>query len=220
VDDFVGKLAIDEAYERIRQRVLSGEFLPGALLSQRKLAEDLRLGHTPVRAAMASLAREGLLKVISRRGTFVNTVTRADLREIFEARLALESAAAYFAAQYGGTDELAALSEQMTALVKRDEQAIDKEQEVGWVFHEAMFRACRNVRLGAMYADLRAQSGLALKGLAREDGAVVRRGTLEHLAVFDAIFARDADAARTLMWNHVKDGTEARMRIITRTENQ
>ena len=219
MSESVEKLAIDDAYDRIRQLVVSGELSPGTLLSQRKIADELSLGHTPVRAAMASLAREGWLTVIPRRGTFVNTVTRADLREIFEARMALESTAAYFAAQYGATKELTRLAVQMTAMTKRNEQAIDKEQEIGWLFHGAMFRACRNVRLSEMYEDLRAQSGLAIKKITREDGSVVRRGTLEHLAVFNAILIRDAETARALMWDHVKDGAESRTRIITRTKN-
>jgi DNA-binding GntR family transcriptional regulator len=77
-----------------------------------------------------------------------------------------------------------------------------------------MFVASRNDRLFTTYAGLRAQTGLALNELPRSDAATVRRGTLEHLNIYAAIAGKAPDDARRHMWNHIVDGTDARIQII------
>jgi DNA-binding GntR family transcriptional regulator len=82
------------------------------------------------------------------------------------------------------------------------------------VFHHGLFAASRNERLFTTYTGLRAQTGLALNELPRSDAATVRRGTLEHLNIYAAIAAKEPEEARRHMWNHIVDGTDARIQII------
>jgi DNA-binding GntR family transcriptional regulator len=77
-----------------------------------------------------------------------------------------------------------------------------------------MFAAAKNERLFTTYRMLRVQTGLALNELQRSDVATVRRGTLEHLEIYAAIRTNDPEAARRHMWNHIIDGTDARIKII------
>ncbi|TKC88840.1 GntR family transcriptional regulator [Trinickia terrae] len=172
------------------------------------------LGHTPVRSAIQRLVVEGLVEVVPRKGTYVAAPTNDDLREIFEVRLALESTAAYLAAVSGATPGLTAAAEQLQRLVDDDSDDLMVEQRIGWTFHQEMFAASQNARLFTTYKMLRMQTGLALNELQRSDVATVRRGTLEHLDIYAAIQANEAEAARRHMWNHIVDGTDARIKII------
>jgi DNA-binding GntR family transcriptional regulator len=83
------------AYAQIRSRILDGRLVPDQPVSPRSIADELMLGHTPVRSAIQRLVVEGLVKVVPRKGTYVAAPNTNDLREIFEVRLALESTAAY-----------------------------------------------------------------------------------------------------------------------------
>ncbi len=172
------------------------------------------LGHMPVRSAIQRLIVEGLVEVIPRKGTYVTAPTKIDLREIFEVRLALESAAAYLAAVNGATDGLSTVAEQLRGLVHDDSLDLMTEQRIGWAFHQEMFMAAKNDRLCTSYRLLRAQTGLALNELHRDDAATVRRGTLEHLNIYASIQSKEPEAARRLMWDHVLDGTDARIELI------
>lgn len=202
------------AYTQIRSRILEGRLAPGHPLSPRSMADELMLGHMPVRSAIQRLVVEGLVEVIPRKGTYVTAPTKIDLREIFEVRLALESTAAYLAAVNGPTDELATAADQLSRLVDENSADLMTEQRIGWVFHQEMFAAAKNDRLYTSYRMLRAQTGLALNELHRDDAVTVRRGTLEHLSIYASIQKKEPEAARRHMWDHILDGTDARIKLI------
>ncbi len=201
------------AYDAIRSRIFDGRLSPGQKISHRGLAHELGVGQMPVRSALQLLASEGLVNIIDKSGTYINEPTRDDLREIYEFRLALESTATYLAAQNGPTERMTRASEQMRRFIDENNADIMTEQKVGWVFHDEIFKAARNDRLWSTYRLLRAQTH-ALNELPRDDSTTVRRGTREHLEIYIAIHARDAEAARRLMWQHVIDGTPDRIRLI------
>ncbi len=202
------------AYTQIRSRILDGRLSPGHPVSPRNMADQLMLGHMPVRSAIQRLVVEGLVEVIPRKGTYVTAPTKIDLREIFEVRLALESTAAYLAAVNGATKGLTAAADQMRRVVDGESADLMAEQRIGWVFHQEMFEAAKNERLYTSYRMLRAQSGLALNELHRDDAGTVRRGTLEHLNIYASIQSNEPEAARRQMWNHILDGTDARIKLI------
>lgn len=202
------------AYTQIRSRILDGRLSPGHPVSPRNMADELMLGHMPVRSAIQRLVVEGLVEVIPRKGTYVTAPTKIDLREIFEVRLALESTAAYLAAVNGGTEALMTAASQLQRIIDVDSTDLMTEQRIGWVFHQEMFIAAKNERLYTSYRMLRAQTGLALNELHRDDAATVRRGTLEHLSIYASIQSKEPEAARRHMWNHILDGTDARIKLI------
>jgi DNA-binding GntR family transcriptional regulator len=203
----------ENAYDQIRNRIFDGRLAPGQKISYRGLAGELGLGHMPVRTAIQLLAAEGLVEVVTKSGTYISQPTSQDLREIFEVRLALESTAAYLAARGGATEGLVRSAEQLRTIVEQGTSDIMIEQRIGWVFHQEMFEAARNERLFTTYKILRAQT-LALNELPREDAETVRRGTIEHLSIFDAIKDKDPESARRHMWNHIVEGTSARIKLI------
>ena len=171
------------------------------------------LGHMPVRSAIQRLVVEGLIEVIPRKGTYVTAPTKIDLREIFEVRLALESTAAYLAAVNGATEGLMAAADQLRRVVDHESTDLMTEQRIGWVFHREMFSAANNGRLYKSYRVLRAQRGLVLDDLRRDDATTVRRGTMEHLSIYASIRSKEAEAARWRMWNHILEGTDARIKL-------
>ena len=196
------------AYGQIRARILDGRLAPGHPLSPRNMADELTLGHMPIRTAIQRLVVEGLVEVIPRKGTYVSAPTTTDLSEIFEIRLALESTAAYLAALNGITEGLTKTVAQMRRLVETKSTDLMLEQQIGCMFHEEVFAAARNERLFSSYKMLCVQTGLVLNGSGRDDASTVRRGTLEHLNVYIAIKFNDAEAARRYMWNHIIDSNE------------
>lgn len=202
------------AYTEIRSRILDGRLLPGQSISPRNMAEELLIGHTPIRGAIQRLVVEGLVEVVPKKGTFVTAPSQNDLRQIFEVRLGLESAAAYLAAIQGPTEGLTQTADRLQQLLEANQTDLWTEQHIGWLFHQEMFAASKNDRLFASYKMLRAQTGLALNELARHDAKTVRRGTTEHLKIYAAIKSKEPETARNHMWNHILDGTDTRIKFI------
>ena len=88
------QLERDRAYLGLLDLILGGGVNLVAPLSERKLADSLDIGRTPVREALRDLARDGILEVQPARGTFVRPLSIEDVQEIYEVRYSLEGVAA------------------------------------------------------------------------------------------------------------------------------
>ena len=128
----------------------------------------------------------------------------------FEMRLALESTAAFLAAV--GRNGRPSRRGRENAGADWDVADIMLEQRVGWVFHQALFAAARTCESHPRI--VYCGQTLALNELPRSDAETVRRGTIEHLKIFHAIEANDGELARQHMWNHIVDGTPARIKLL------
>lgn len=78
------------AYERIKERIITTQMPPGAVIQEAVLMAELGLGRTPIREALKLLEAEKLVVVSSRRGMFVMGVSISDLAEIQEIRSVLD----------------------------------------------------------------------------------------------------------------------------------
>ena len=77
-------------YEDLKRLIVSCEILPGAQLTEEALCERLKASRTPVRDAVSRLEQEQLLTIHPKKGIYVNTVSLANVCELFEARLRIE----------------------------------------------------------------------------------------------------------------------------------
>ena len=91
--------ASDAAYDRLREEILHWRLVPGTPLSEIDLAERLGVSRTPLRAALARLALEGLVDTSRGRTGVVSDVSAESITELFELREALETQAARLAAR-------------------------------------------------------------------------------------------------------------------------
>ena len=85
-------------YEDLKHQIITCEILPGAQLTEEALCERLKASRTPVRDAVSRLEQEQLLTIHPKKGIFVNTVSLANVSELFEARLRIEP----YAVEYFG----------------------------------------------------------------------------------------------------------------------
>jgi DNA-binding GntR family transcriptional regulator len=91
--------ASDQAYARLREEILHWQLVPGTQLSEIELADRLGVSRTPLRAALARLALEGLVDTSRGRTGVVSEVSAASITDLFEVREALETQAARLAAR-------------------------------------------------------------------------------------------------------------------------
>jgi DNA-binding GntR family transcriptional regulator len=91
--------ASEKAYARLREDILTGRLTAGTALSEVDLAEKLGVSRTPLRAALARLALEGLVDTTRGRTGVVSAVSSESITELFELREALETQAARLASR-------------------------------------------------------------------------------------------------------------------------
>jgi DNA-binding GntR family transcriptional regulator len=191
-------------WAELRRLILEGEISPGSRLRQAEVAERFGVSTTPVREAFRWLENEGLVNQDPHRGVVVFVPSVADLRENYDIRIALESAATRLAAERLGEAELTALGvllERMhlEPVAPGDFDALNHE------FHMTIYEAADRPRLLGMIADLRGAASVYLRLGSAFAGAEQQRDIeAEHAAIIDALKARDGEAAGEAMREHLQ----------------
>jgi DNA-binding GntR family transcriptional regulator len=70
----------------LRDAILSGELKPGQALVETTLASQLGVSRAPLREALRTLGKDGLVETVPYRGTTVKTLSRKDVEEIYSLR--------------------------------------------------------------------------------------------------------------------------------------
>jgi len=106
----------DDVVVRLRGEIVRGTFAPGERLNEVALAEAFDVSRGPIREALTILEREGLLTVEKHRGARVTLLSRNDIDEIYELRLALERLAMERAVRLATPDDHRAMIEVIASL--------------------------------------------------------------------------------------------------------
>jgi DNA-binding GntR family transcriptional regulator len=78
-------------YEHVKAQLLDGTLRDGQLLSEGAIATEVGVSRTPVREAFLALESEGLLELYPKRGALVVPLTGADVADLFDTRLLIET---------------------------------------------------------------------------------------------------------------------------------
>jgi DNA-binding GntR family transcriptional regulator len=198
----------DRAYLAIRDRIVSLELPPAALIDERQLVESLGIGRTPVREALRRLAQEQLVEVFPRRGMFVTGVDVRDLARISEVRVALEPEAARLAAERATDeerDELAALGDQ----IKRGADLMALDERIHRAIHAAAHNHLLEKTLGEYYV-----LALRIWMIALERAEDLEDAVEAHRGLIHEIVVANGDGAATIMRAHVEGFEEAMRKVL------
>lgn len=189
----------EQLYQRIRDDLLAGRYLPGERLKIRDLAAAWGTSPMPVRAALQRLVAEGALEGEPQRSVRVPVMTRERFQQISQVRLSLEGLAVELAASRISAADISLLRgcvERMErALQVRDVQAYLNDNSL---FHLTLYRACANPTLLRMIESLWLQVGPFFNRLFTEADLSPRLNDF-HEDAFMALEAGDGKAARAAM---------------------
>jgi DNA-binding GntR family transcriptional regulator len=202
------------AYERIKERIITTQMPPGAVIQEAVLMTELGLGRTPIREALKILEAEKLVVVSSRRGMFVSGVSISDLAEIQEIRSVLDPLCVRLAVARITPLELA----EMRLLVEAGQAPAEKRDLKALMaldrrFHAFLARSSCNelleaelemlynlsARIWYLYLDRLDQDDLAFNDLAE---------------ILEALEAKDVGRAERAILGHIRDFGDAVRRHI------
>lgn len=143
-----------QAYEAIRQRILTCQMPPGLSFTESDLSVEMQMSKTPIREALLRLQVEGLVETIPRRGYVVAALHVVDINEIFDFRVMIEGTCAEVAAERATSADLARLhdlaalsSAAYDDIVDPDLPTLQEQARLNNAFHEAVAIATGNFRL-------------------------------------------------------------------------
>ncbi len=193
-----------KVYEYLREQILNGTIKSGDRLVETDLAERIGTSRTPVREALHTLEREGLIESLHRVGYRVRPISAAEVTELCEIRLALEEVALRWALSKDAKGLAGRLRENLT----RCEQRLDAGDFKAFVemdaqFHDLISKVADSSRLMEMTGSIRRYMlRYRIQSIYTEDN--VRRAIAGHRAVLQAIEDGDEPAAQRALRAHIK----------------
>ncbi len=199
----IGLKLSEQLRDRIEERIVVGEYPPGARLDEIELANAFGVSRTPIREALIQLASAGFVETRPRRGAVVATTPPERLREMFDVMAELEALCARLAAQRATPDDHRALvaAHQASEPAVRAED-IDAYYRFNETFHLALYAASHNGFLAEQTATLHRRLRPYRRLQLRVPGRM-RSSAAEHGAIVDAVRRGDAEGAAARMRAHV-----------------
>jgi DNA-binding GntR family transcriptional regulator len=207
-------------YRSLREMIASGVLVTGARIDERAVAEQLGVSRTPLREAIAKLAKEGLIEQRPYRGNYVRAFSPKQVHDLYETRVVLEGLATRRAVMNltdEGLAELTAILDDIqAALAAHDIPAYSAADQR---FHQVIARLSGNETVIESLERLRAQVQL-VRLAANRYPDLVERTARERPAILAALRERDADRAARLMEEHIDGVRRAVLKQLEAAEKQ
>jgi DNA-binding GntR family transcriptional regulator len=194
----------DQAYEAIKDRIITCAFKPGEVINEASVSALLGLGRTPVHQAIDRLMLEEMVEVIPRKGVIVKPVILQDVLQMIDVRIINEVQCARFAAERADDSHIEAMAQTLdrarNAIAGRDihtMMSLDRE------FHLLLASASKNFELAEVLRKLNERS-LRFWFISFTTPDHHHSFQQQHEALFDAVSSHDADEAGRAMRVHIE----------------
>ncbi len=205
---------VDRVYGELRGDILGGRQEPGSRLPFAELASRYRASMGVIREALTRLQGEGLVEAEPQSGFRVISVSPQSLRDLTEARRAIEILVLRSAVENGDLAWESALLAAHHTLARTPPQADEDADRLGdrWFaahaeFHRVLLAGCPNPVMLGVALSLRDAAQLYHR-LSVSYDRTNRDVAGEHQAITDAALARDADTAAELLRVHIQRTTD------------
>ena len=224
---FQNSVLADHAYSEILKKILSLEIKPGSRIREDILAEQLGVSRTPVREAVNRLTQNGFITYVKRKGLYCVKVTRQDLLNLLELRIALESLSFEKCIDLATEEDINGMqqiiddfNEQLGFILTHDEGSLGTEMamlhnDYDVRFHVSIARISNSARLIQYVNEVETMLLIPRQRIysSSEREEIIRLSWAQHQQITDTIRARDKEAAKALLEEHRKLMTDTQVNI-------
>jgi DNA-binding GntR family transcriptional regulator len=207
--------------ERLREKILSGEYREGEQLRQDAIAEEFQISRIPVREALSHLAAEGLITIVANRGAVVSALSPDEIMQIFETRAVLECYMLRCAIPNMKPEDF----RKAEGILKQYEESLEKDSEVkswglwNWSFHSALYAPADRAFMMSYLKTLNMNCDryTRLHMVFTRD---LRRVGQAHRDLLEVCRSGDPEAASTELWKHITEAGAYLKEFIQRHREQ
>jgi DNA-binding GntR family transcriptional regulator len=193
----------DVVADVLRSAILRGELRGGQPLPQDEVALQFGLSRIPVREALRQLEGEGLVTFVRNHGAIVSRLSAAEIRELSDMRIGLETMAMRIAMPRL-TDEALRGAAHILDEIDRVADPVQGWTENNWRFHSTLYAPAHRPLLlktvEALHNNVARYLRLHVSLLHYKD-----KGQEEHRNILQACLDRDTDRAIALLERHIGD---------------
>ena len=198
----------DKAYLTLKQQILEDRYPPGSALAERRLAEELGMSKTPVKAALERLELEGYITIAPQQFVRVRELELSDISEQYEVRTALET---YIVRRLSGhlSDEH---RQRLLDNLKLQHELLSPDAPIGdrvaadAAFHMLLAEVLGNQSIFRIMSDLQDRIYRVITRVFRRTPERYAASVEEHQRIADAVLAGESEKAAKLVSEHLHHG--------------
>jgi DNA-binding GntR family transcriptional regulator len=195
----------EAAYAALRERIISGDLMPGAPLSERALCEELEVSRTPLREAIKMLAREGLVEISATRRAKVASVSLEEAANMLTLLAALEGLSGEQACQKISAADIAELEAMQEAMrLSHEQNDLTSYFNLNQQIHLKILQVADNRVLSEMFNNLNARLRHVRRRLNPTPGRW-QQAITEHEQMLTYLKKGDSKKLRALMEDHLRN---------------
>ena len=196
-----------QVFHTLREEILMGKYQKDEELKEKTIGEELGVSRTPVREAMARLENERLIG-ITPSGTVVLGITDRDVRDMFEVKLHLEPIVSVMASQNISQEALAKLKD----IIDQQEFYASKHnteriRNLDTEFHDLIYSECGSPVFQSILSPIHHKL-LKYRKASLEKSDRSYHSVEEHMAIYEALKAKDRMQVEMLMLEHIRHAYE------------
>ncbi len=203
------------AYQHLRNKLISGDFSPGARIRYGPLGKELGISATPVREAIGKLASEGFVELVPQLGAVVRQLSSKEAIDLFEMRSSLEPFATAKIAQCRSDVLITELEEEINRLEQAAEtiesasrksertKAIKKFDAADLAFHMLIIEGTGNQQMVKTVGASHILTRIFSSTRHTHDPPVLKQTCDEHQLILDGIINQESEHAATAMFVHI-----------------
>lgn len=193
----------ERAFDTLHEAIVTGVLEPGERLPIEELAEILEMSPMPIREALRLLDSVGLVENVPHRGARVTELSIDDLREVYEARLALEPLTVRHAAERFTDEDAREAADRLAEHVRKSKQRTLKPIWASHTaFHFALYEAADSRWMLRLIRPLWESSERYRFAMLPARMKLEKR-RLEHERILQACIDHDPEAASRELYNHL-----------------
>ena len=197
----------DKAYSIIHDKIITCELMPGDIIDEKSLILQTGCSRTPVREALTILARDGLVRIVPRRGMFVSEISVKDIKDIYELKRELEPIILRECWENIPNERLIYFQQVFqTDLQSYNYTLADAE------FHAMILDSCDN-NYYRLIMNIVSDQSQRIRILTNENPERLLQSSKEHLMVIDALLKKDIDAAAKAMRIHYQNSLDNALKM-------
>ena len=196
----------DQAYEKLKDRIFSGFYLPREHLVESRLCKDLNVNRMIVRDILKGLAIEGLVVMEPYKGCTVADISIQQVYETYLVEAVLEGYAGFLATKNMSNYDIKKLETLINESEKLDPQEVERWEKYNRQIHRSINRASRNTRLINMI-----KNNIKFNNywfIALSTPGLIPKKSHQHKLILDSIKEKDANKVRQLIENHIMDAAK------------
>ena len=200
----------------IQEQIAMGRYRAGDRIVETQLAKELNVSQAPVREAILELSAMGLLEERPYSGTFVRSLTAADIEDVYNTRAFIDEYAAKLAAKRITDEQL----EAMEKLLQRMDTAknIHEFVEMDMLFHAMVVDAAGSAALKRMWEGLRLVEWTGLSAAATKN--TLPELAKQHWQIYEMLKKHADHTVGAYVFLHIKNFGDELQRYLAKTNGQ